>query len=136
MALGWLWGGYWGPTAWLPSGIDVALGWLARPVTNHESRITSGFGWLCPAFRCWKLDVGCSMFGVHDKSFEYNSPRPPPREWSGGTLDIPWTCPIPIDPPQNPIFDQASLSKLLSCGFAAGRILTPPPERRSHPPGR
>ena len=25
---------------------------------SHESRITSGLGWLCPAFRCWMLDVG------------------------------------------------------------------------------
>jgi hypothetical protein len=72
-------------------GFDVALMCLARPVThhasritsglpaqsritNHESRITSGFSWLCPAFRCWKLDVRCSMFGVHD-----NEPLSRPR---------------------------------------------------------
>ena len=97
----------------------VALGWLARPVTNHESRITSGFGWLCPAFRCWKLDVGCSMFGVHDKPFEYNSPPSPPWGWSGGALVPPWTCPISIDPPQTPVFDQSGLSRSLSCGSPA-----------------
>ena len=59
------------------------------------------------------------MFGVHDKPFEYNSPPSPPRRWSGGTLVPPWTCPIPIDPPQMPVFDQPGLSQSLSCGFAA-----------------
>jgi hypothetical protein len=60
VALGWPWGGL----GWLCAALFlisafsfqhfsfcpiVALGWLARPVTNHESRITSGFGWLCAA---------------------------------------------------------------------------------------
>ena len=77
----------------------VALGWLARPVTNHESRITSGFRWLCPAFRCWKLDVGCSMSGVDDKSSEYNSPPAPPWGRSGTTLVPSYTHSIPQTPP-------------------------------------
>ena len=98
---------------------NVAVGWLARSVTNHGSRITSGFRWLCPAFRCWKLDVGCSMFGVDDKPSEYNSPRPPPSGWSGGILDIPWTCPIPIAHPKAARFDQTSLSNPLACGSSA-----------------
>jgi hypothetical protein len=53
------------------------------------------------------------MFGVQHKRSEYNCPFPPPSGWSGGTLDIPWTYPGTIDPPQNTIFKQASLSKAL-----------------------
>jgi hypothetical protein len=56
------------------------------------------------------LEVGCGMFDMDDKSSEYNSPRSPPTGWSGGTLDIPWTCPIPIEPLQTPVFDQPHLS--------------------------
>jgi hypothetical protein len=36
-----------------------------------------------------------------------------------GTLDIPWTCPIPIEPPQTPVFHQPSLSRSLCCGISA-----------------
>src|ERR1035437_4129015 len=88
VALGWPWGAYAVPINMPWGGLGVALGgfaqppfwfqlsafqhfsfcpivaleWLARPVTNHESRITSGFGWLCPAFRCGKMESW--MFGV------------------------------------------------------------------------
>ena len=61
-----------------------------------------GFGWLCPAVRCWKLDVGCWMFGLYHKHPEYNSPPPPPSGWSGGALVPPWYLPIPIEPPPMP----------------------------------
>ena len=52
------------------------------------------------------------FFCIHHSSFFIlHSPQ--------GTLDILWTCPIPIEPPQNPIFDQPSLSRPLSCGISA-----------------
>ena len=60
---------------------------------------------------------------VHHKPSEYNLPPAPPSGWSGGTLVPPWTCPIPIEPPRTPVFDQPSLSRPLSCGIsAAGRF--------------
>jgi hypothetical protein len=51
------------------------------------------------------------MFDIHDKHTEYDFPPVSPRGWSGGALDMPWYHPIPIDPSQTPIFDQAGLSK-------------------------
>ena len=80
---------------------------------------TFAWGWLCPAVQGSRFEVQGSEFSVFHKHTEYNPPFPPPSGWSGGTLDIPWYHPIPIDPPQHPLFDQASLSKSLSCGFAA-----------------
>ena len=73
--------------------------------------LCGGFGWLCPAFRGSKFEVGSSMFGVHHKRSAYNSPCPPPSGWSGGILVPPWTYPIPVKHPQSPIFNQAGLSK-------------------------
>jgi hypothetical protein len=65
--------------------------------------------------RCALSEVQVSAFrsrpsSLHHKHPEYNPPSAPPSGWSGGTLDIPWTCPIPIEPPQTPVFDQPSLS--------------------------
>jgi hypothetical protein len=56
---------------------------------------------------------------MHHKHSEYNPPLPPPSGWSGGTLDISWTYPGTIDHPQAHIFDQARLSKSISCGFSS-----------------
>ena len=56
---------------------------------------------------------------MHHKPPEYNSPPAPPPGRSGGTLDLPWTCPIPIEPPQTPGFDQPSLFNSLSRGISA-----------------
>jgi len=51
------------------------------------------------------------FFCIHHSSFFIlHSPQ--------GTLDIPWTCPIPIEPPQTPVFEQPSLSRPLSCGIS------------------
>ena len=89
-----------------------ALGWLWW-------RFVVALGWLCPAVQGSRFEVQGSEFSPFHKHTEYNPHFPPPSGWSGGTLDIPWYHPMPIDPPQTPIFDQASLSKSLSCGFAA-----------------
>jgi hypothetical protein len=132
VALGWPWGGLGRLCAalFLISAFSfqhfsfcpiVALGWLARPVTNYESRITSGFRWFCPAVQGSRFDVRGSKFSVFHKPFEYNSPPVPLWGWSGGPLVPPWTCPIPIDPPQTPVFDQPGLSKSLSCGSSVIR---------------
>ena len=75
--------------------------------------------WLCPAFQGSRFEVRGSKFGVHHNPSEYNSLPVPPSGWSGGTLDKPWTCPIPIEPPQTPVFDQPSLSRPLACGISA-----------------
>jgi len=77
-----------------------------------------GFEWLWPADQGSKLKVRSSEFSVSHKSSEYNSPPEPPGCWSGGTLDIPWTHPGTIDPPQTAVFDQRGLSKSLSGGAA------------------
>src|ERR1017187_2041134 len=70
-----------------------------------------------------RFKVQGSRFGVYHKPSEYNPPPAPPSGWSGGTLDKPWTCPIPIEPPQTPVIDQPSLSIPLSFGiFAAKRL--------------
>jgi len=74
--------------------------------------LCGGFGQLCPASQG-------SKFGVNHKPSEYNSTSAPPSGRSGGTLDIPWTCPGTIEPPQPTVFDQPSLSRPLSCGISA-----------------
>src|ERR1017187_5284633 len=66
-----------------------------------------------------EFQVGGAKFGVHHKPSEYKSLPAAPSGWSGGTLDIPWTCPIPIEPHQTPVFDQPSLSGPLSYGIPA-----------------
>ena len=101
LALGWLWGriavalrsqslGYQHALGWLCCG----FGWLApqNAVISAFYFLFSAFAswWLCPAFRCWKLEVGCWMFSVLHKPPEYNSPLAPPSGWSGGTLVPPW----------------------------------------------
>ena len=70
-------------------------------------------------FRGSRFGVRGSMFRVHHKPPEYNSPPASPSGWSGGTLDIPWTCPGTIEPSQTPVFDQPSLSIPLFCGISA-----------------
>ena len=50
------------------------------------------------------------MFGFHHKHPEYASPLQPPLGWSPTGLVLPWYLPIPIEPPPNAFFDQASLS--------------------------
>jgi hypothetical protein len=113
------------PSIWLVYGFEVALGWLwvALPGFLHSAfnLLPSLGGGLAPLFRIphSAFRIPHSPQGVFHKHTEYNPPFPPPSGWSGGTLDIPWYHPIPIDPPQHPLFDQASLSKPLSCGFAA-----------------
>ena len=72
-----------------------------------------------PGFGCRLLVVGCWIFGVFHKPSEFNSPSAPPTGWSGGTLDMPWTCPGTIEPSQTLVIDQPILSKSLSCGFPA-----------------
>jgi hypothetical protein len=68
--------------------------------------------------------TGGSESSAFHKHTEYNSPPAPPWRWSGGTLVPAWTCPIPIDLPQTPVFDQPGLSKTLSCGSGAFLIET------------
>ena len=97
----------------------VASVGLARPVTNHESRITSGFSWLCPAVQGSRFKVQGSKFSVFHKHIEYNSPRPPPWGWSGGGLVPLWYLPIPIAYLKHPLLNQSRLSKPLSRGFSA-----------------
>jgi hypothetical protein len=70
-------------------------------------------GWLYPAFRGSKFRVRGSRFGDYHKYPGCNSPPAPPSGWSGGTLDIPWTSPIPIEPAQTPVFDQPDLFRSL-----------------------
>jgi hypothetical protein len=107
-ALGWLSGGF---------------GWLARsPVfISAFYFVLSAFSWrgLGSAVQGSRFRVQGSRFRVHHKNTEYNSPPAPPSGWSGGTLDIPWTYPGTIDQPQDLIFDQARLSKSVSCDFSA-----------------
>ena len=121
------------PTPWLAGGFRVALGWLWGAYRLASNRLWGGFDgalmWLwmalmaaCPAFRCWKLDVGCWMFGIQHKHPEYNSPSAPPSERSGGTLDKLWTCLGTIEPPQPPVFDQPGLSQSLPYGVATKSI--------------
>ena len=80
-----------------------------------------GLGWLCPGVQGSRFAVRGSKFGVQYKLSEYNPPLPPRSGRSGGTLDIPWTYPGTIDPLQNPISKQASLSKSISGGPDAGQ---------------
>jgi hypothetical protein len=78
-----------------------------------------GLGWLCPAVQGSKFEVQGSRFAVYHKCPESNSPAAPPSGCSGDTLDIPWTYPGTIDPLPDPVFDQARLSKSVSCGSSA-----------------
>ena len=104
---------------------DCGFGWLARSPASISAFcfLLSAFAWrrLCPAVQGSRFRVQGSRFRVHHKNTEYNSPLPPPPGWSGGTLVPPWTYPGTIAPPQNPIFDQASLSESVSCGSSTGQ---------------
>jgi hypothetical protein len=97
----------------------VALCGFALCFIIHHSSFCLPPAWLCQAVRWWKSDVGCWLLGARHKYSKYTPPLPPRSGWSGGTLVPPWYLPIPIDSPQTPIFNQASLSKSLSCGFSA-----------------
>jgi hypothetical protein len=138
VALGWLWWALTGISAFciLPSAfaavwLGVAVpGDCKWPMANGQLRGLSppistfcfvplpegAFEWFCPAFQGSKFEVQGSRFRVRHKHPEYKSPLPPPSGWSGGGLVPPWTCPGTIDPPQDPIFDQAGLSKSVACG--------------------
>jgi hypothetical protein len=65
-----------------------------------------------PRLRAHKIHR-LSRFGVYDKRSKYNCPPVPPPGWSGGTPVPPWTCPIPIELLETPIFDQPHLFRAL-----------------------
>jgi hypothetical protein len=90
-ALGWPWGGLgWLCAALFPISAFsfqhfsfcpiVALGWLARPVMNHESRITNHL-------RLWMALPGGSRFEVRGWRFKVQS--------SVFSISIPNTAPLP-----------------------------------------
>jgi hypothetical protein len=60
-----------------------------------------------------------SLPGVHHKHPENKPPLPPASGWPPTALVPPWYHPIPIEPPPNAFFDQASLSMLDHRGEAA-----------------
>ena len=131
-ALGWLWSRNPLAISWLWGRIGVALvePWggftvallshcppnpLPIPSQAHGSYVALIWLWVaCPGFS--RFEVGSSKFGVHHKNSKYNPTIPPPSGWSGGTLVPPWTYPIPIERPKGAIFNQARLSRSLSCG--------------------
>jgi hypothetical protein len=83
---------------------NVALGGFA----GHFFILHSAF-YLRPAVALGRLWEPFPPF--HHSSFLIlHSPQ--------GTPDVPWTCPIPIEPPQNPVFHQPSLSRPLSHGIS------------------
>ena len=98
----WLWGGFESPSRYF---IIHHSSFCLRP-----SMALTGLS---------MLGVGCWMLDVFHKHPEYSSPFPSPSGWSGGTLVPPWYLPIPIEHPESPIFNQASLSKSLSRGLPA-----------------
>ena len=117
VALGWLWGRNRLAINRLWGGVDVALGGFARPFRTPHSAFAPR--WLCVAILHSAFFLLPSLPSVHHKRPEYNSPFAPASGWSGGTLDKPWTCTGTIEPSQNPVFDQPSLSRPLSCGISA-----------------
>ena len=108
MALGPHWGGFGVAMCSQVYGFVVALG-------SHWG----GFTPFCPAFGDSRFGVRGSMFRVYHKPPEYTSSPASPAGRSGGTLDIPWTCPGTIEATQTPVFDQPSLSRPLSSGISA-----------------
>jgi hypothetical protein len=141
VALGWPWGGFGVALGWPWCGLGVPMRCLCGAYAVPINRLWGGFGvalrWLwvallgfsafcllpfasgrlgatLPGFS--RFEVRGSKFSVFHKHTESNSPPVSPSGWSGGALDIPWTYPIPIDPPRTPVFDQPGLSKPLSGG--------------------
>ena len=111
------------PCTWLVSGFRRLCPVIPQSAIRNPHSPHGGFGRLCPAIHHSAFFLPHSPPCVLHKPPEYNSPPAPPSGWSGGTLDLPWTCPIPIEPSQTPVFDQPSLSRLPSCGIsAAGRF--------------
>ena len=111
------------------SGVGIQMHNRAGGQHLHELQGLLGFGWLCLAVPCWKLDVGCWMFGVHHKRSEYNPSFPPPSGWSGTTLVPLWYHPIPVEASQRGVFNEASLYCLqprghLSLGAVSRRRAT------------
>ena len=95
---------------WLWGRIGVALGWLA----DYSALRTRA---ALPGLSVYRFQLSGFiphpwpwMFVVNHKHSEYNPILLPPSGWSGGTLVLSWHLPIPIEPPPNAIFDQASLS--------------------------
>jgi hypothetical protein len=72
--------------------------------------------WVAFDVRGWMSDVRCSVFTI--SILNTTPPFPPTLGWSGGDLVPPWYLPIPIEHPKGSNFNQASLSKSLSCGFS------------------
>jgi hypothetical protein len=82
-------------------------GWLWGAYQLAINRLWGGFDvalmWLWGGF--------ARLFCIHHSSFLIlHSPQ--------GTLDILWACSGTIEPSQNPVFDQPSLSNSLSCGIS------------------
>jgi hypothetical protein len=96
--------------------------------------LRGGFGRPSRAIPQSEIRIPHSPPGVHHKPSEYNFHRAPSAGWSGGTLDKPWTCPGTIEPSQPPVFEQPSLSRLLSSGIPRRNDLgaMQPSGRRMH----
>ena len=125
----WLWASLLSASAFfiLPSAFAPVWLWSALPGFARSAASISTFYFLlsafasqrpCPAFLHSAFCILHSPERVPHKPSEYNSPPALPSGWSGGTLVPPWTCPIPIEPPQTPVFDQPSLSRPLSRGIS------------------
>ena len=79
--------------------------------------LVSGFGHPCPVIPQSAIRNPHSPPCVLHKPFEYNSPPAPPLGWSGGTLDLPWTCPIPIEPLKPPFLISQAYSDHFPAAF-------------------
>ena len=96
---------------WLVGGFGVALRWLrvASPDPSSFCILPSSFApmWL------WVALTGLSWRRPPQTYKKPESIRPasPASGCPPTGLVPPWTCPIPIEPPQSPIFDQPSSSR-------------------------
>ena len=102
-----------------PIARPVALFGFSFQLSAFQLLPKCGFGWHCPAFQGSRFEVQGSKYRIDHKHSQYSPPLPPPSGWSGGTLDNPWTYPGTIDHLPSPLFEQASLSRSVSCGFSA-----------------
>ena len=97
MASRWLWVALPGHSAFCLLHSALPPSGFARHSASCILHSAFASGWFPRAVRCWMLDVGCWMFGVHHKPPEYKSPPAPPSGWSRGALDKPWTYPGTIE---------------------------------------
>jgi hypothetical protein len=125
----WLAGGFRVPILWLSGGFSRASRAIPQSAIRIPRSPQGGFGWLCPDFFILhppfylRFRVALSVLAGRSPPQTYKKPESicpdsPASRCPPTGLVPPWSYPIPIQPPPNAFFDQASLSRSPSRTFS------------------